>query len=181
MNKLPLALLVAVALAAAVLLLLALGDRALPDDEPVVDAGTAAGATSSTSTSSTSTSTSTTSTTVPPTTTTTAVARTAPTVRAAAAAPPVTVAPTGGERRSTSSTMYCQGTTMANGQHVHVGAVSSKVLPRGSRWRVLSGPKVGQVFTVEDTGSKAYFDMYTPSCEEAIQYGRRNIEIEVAA
>lgn len=79
-----------------------------------------------------------------------------------------------------SSTMYCEGTVMANGRRVHDGAVSSHVLPRNSRWRVLSGPYAGRVFVVEDTGPLANFDMYTASCPEAIRYGLRSIRIEAA-
>lgn len=84
-------------------------------------------------------------------------------------------------RRSISSTGYCETGVMANGQPAHDGAVSSKVLRRGSRWRVLTGPYAGRVFTVEDTGSLAIFDIAMPGrCAAAVAYGRREISIEAA-
>jgi hypothetical protein len=88
-------------------------------------------------------------------------------------------APTAG--RSISSTAYCESGRMANGEIAHDGAVSSKVLARGTSWRVLSGPFAGRVFIVKDTGSLAFFDIAMPGrCEEAVRYGRRNIQIEAA-
>jgi 3D (Asp-Asp-Asp) domain-containing protein len=89
-------------------------------------------------------------------------------------------APIGGHRMI-SSTGYCETGRMANGQIAHEGAVSSHVLPRGSRWRVLSGPYAGAVLVVEDTGPLATFDIAMPGrCAQAIDYGRRTIEIEAA-
>jgi hypothetical protein len=80
-----------------------------------------------------------------------------------------------------SSTAYCETGRMANGEPAHDGAVSSKTLPRGSAWRVLSGPYEGRVLVVKDTGSKAYFDIAMPGdCAGAVQYGRRTIEIAEA-
>lgn len=79
--------------------------------------------------------------------------------------------------RSVSSTAYCLKGRMANGQRVHNGAVASKILPRGSRWKVLSGSMRGRVFTVKDTGSKAYFDIWMSSCRAARIYGRQRIQI----
>ena len=76
--------------------------------------------------------------------------------------------------------MYCERGLMANRRVVHDGAVSSKVLGRGTRWRVLSGPHAGRIFVVEDTGAAAYFDMWTSSCAAAVTYGRRPIQIEAA-
>jgi hypothetical protein len=78
-----------------------------------------------------------------------------------------------------SSTAFCETSRMANGQPAYDGAVSSKVLPRGSSWRVLDGPMTGRVFLVADTGSLALFDISLPGrCAEAIAYGRRAIRIE---
>ncbi len=78
-----------------------------------------------------------------------------------------------------SSTAYCEAGRMANGELAHDGAVSSKILPRGSSWRVLDGPMTGRTYVVKDTGSLAFFDISFPGrCDEAIQYGRRAIRIE---
>lgn len=99
-----------------------------------------------------------------------------------------TTAPTGpapvvatGAARSISSTAYCESGRMASGEYAYEGAVSSKVLPRGSRWRVLTGGFAGRVFTVKDTGALAYFDIALPGrCSEAVAYGRQTIQIEAA-
>lgn len=151
---------IVVALVLALLLFIAVSHEAVDEPERVVTTST-----TTTSTEPPPTTTSTTATTAPP-TTVARVARTAPT------------APS--KRLTLSSTMYCEHGVMASGKYTHDGAVSSKVLPRGSRWRVLSGALAGRVFTVEDTGSLAIFDMWVPSCATAIQYGRRPISIEAA-
>lgn len=130
-------------------------------------------------------------TTAPPApTTTTTTAAPVPTVPTTTLPPP-TVTPTvppaptppttaveGGQQRSVNSTAYCLQGTMANGERVHNGAVASKILPRGSSWRVLNGPLAGNVYTVKDTGPSAYFDIWMSSCDAANQYGRREIQIE---
>lgn len=97
---------------------------------------------------------------------------TRPKVRAAVQA-------TGGVR-TVSSTAYCLRGRMANGEYVHEGAVASRILPRGSAWRVLTGPLAGRVYVVKDTGGKAYFDIWFPSCNAALAYGRRSIQIAPA-
>lgn len=82
---------------------------------------------------------------------------------------------------SISSTAYCETGHMANGVPAHDGAVSSKVLPRGSSWLVLDGPLAGRTFTVEDTGPLAFFDVAMPGrCADALVYGRHQILIEAA-
>lgn len=83
------------------------------------------------------------------------------------------------ETRTVSSTGYCETGRMADGEYAHDGAVSSKVLPRGSSWRVLDGPLEGRTFVVEDTGPGAYFDVSMPGdCDGARAYGRHSIQIE---
>lgn len=85
----------------------------------------------------------------------------------------------GGSPQAVSSTAYCETGRMADGEYAHDGAVSSKVLPRGSSWRVLDGPLEGRTFVVEDTGPGAYFDVSMPGdCDGARAYGRRSIQIE---
>lgn len=81
--------------------------------------------------------------------------------------------------RAINSSAYCETGRMANGQFAHDGAVSSKILPRGSRWLVLDGRFAGRVFTVEDTGSLAIFDVALPGrCTAARAYGAPTIHIE---
>lgn len=73
---------------------------------------------------------------------------------------------------------------MRNGQPVHSGAVAVnnsrwKVL-RGTVWRVVEGPDNlrGREFTVEDSGSQAQFDIWTPNCQEASFYANWTLTVE---
>lgn len=144
-----------------------------------------------------------TTTTLPPTTTTVAPPTTTTTqaaVRAASAAPAVVVAPTttttaapppapaqGGQQRTLESTNYCLSGTMANGERVHDGAVAFNSSEwsryKGTTWRIISSgdPQqrhVGRTFTVKDHGPGAHFDIWTPSCGAATNYGRQTVTIE---
>lgn len=87
-----------------------------------------------------------------------------------------------GERWVTSSTNYCERGTTAGGTAARDGVVAV-AMPRfaglhGTRWRVLTGPLAGKVVTVEDKGPKARFDVWVPSCADAIRYGVRTITVE---
>lgn len=87
-----------------------------------------------------------------------------------------------GEVWETPSTMYCLRGGMRNGQPVHEGAVAVNsgryTALVGTSWQVLDGPMAGRTFTVEDMGPAAHFDMWTPSCEEATNYGGRTIRVQ---
>lgn len=85
-----------------------------------------------------------------------------------------------GNQRTVSSTAYCLTGTMANGQRVHDGAVAMNGVGFGVRWRVLSGPMAGRVFTVKDRiGHSSQFDIAMPGrCDAARRYGRHTITIE---
>lgn len=97
-------------------------------------------------------------------------------------ASPRTFTTAGPGRWVTTSTMYCLTGVTASGTTAGPGvvAVSYGNFPRllGSTWRVLDGPMAGRVFTVEDKGPLADFDMWTGSCDEAVDYGRRTITVE---
>jgi hypothetical protein len=115
------------------------------------------------------------------TTTTTTVATTSTSMPRSQETAPPAANPTG-DTRSISSTGYCETGRMSNGEYAHDGAVSSHVLARGTSWRVLTGPYAGRVLIVKDTGPLAFFDIAMPGrCGEAIQYGRRQIQIEQVA
>lgn len=90
--------------------------------------------------------------------------------------------PSTGEIWATESTMYCLRGGMRNGEQVHNGAVavnsSRYAALAGSSWTVLDGPMAGRTFTVKDMGPKAQFDMWTASCDQAINYGRRSIRVQ---
>lgn len=83
------------------------------------------------------------------------------------------------------STAYCLTGTMKSGRAVYDGAVA---VPRsdwaalhGTSWRILDGPLVGKVVTVEDQiWHGAEFDIWMPSCAAALAYGRHTIRIAPA-
>jgi 3D (Asp-Asp-Asp) domain-containing protein len=72
------------------------------------------------------------------------------------------------------ATSYCQGTVTASGEPPFVGEVANNTYPLGTRLRV-SPPVWGRTrFVVLDRiGSGSQIDFYTPSCAQAIDFGRR--------
>ena len=68
---------------------------------------------------------------------------------------------------------------MADGNTVYYGAVAMNGVPFGTKYQILSGTEAGQVKTVEDRiGSGSEFDIWMGSCDQAIQYGRQQINIQ---
>lgn len=77
-----------------------------------------------------------------------------------------------GERRRTSSTVYCvSGVTYSGGQTHAEGPGVGRVAAvnrdngeweqyAGTSWRVLTGPHAGAVYTIEDAGPAAHFDQW---------------------
>lgn len=64
---------------------------------------------------------------------------------------------------------------MANGRQVHSGAVAMNHIPLGTRFY---SPTLDRHFVVEDRiGHGTEFDIWFPSCDLAVDYGRRNIVI----
>lgn len=65
---------------------------------------------------------------------------------------------------------------MANGEHVHVGAVANNLLPLGTRVRI-----GGNEYVVKDrTGlHDNVFDIYMETLEECNQFGRQYMDVEV--
>jgi hypothetical protein len=106
---------------------------------------------------------------------------------AALTSPPPKAPPPPPERKSVVSTSYCETGQMANGERTYFGAVAMAERI-GSRWRALTGPFAGVVFTVADryrvnakgVGS-TQFDVALPGqCARARIYGLRRIVIERA-
>jgi 3D (Asp-Asp-Asp) domain-containing protein len=66
------------------------------------------------------------------------------------------------------------GTMTASGQHVRAGIAAANWLRLGTRIRIWP-PAFGRTrYVVEDrVGYGTSLDLYTPSCEAAIEYGRR--------
>jgi 3D (Asp-Asp-Asp) domain-containing protein len=85
------------------------------------------------------------------------------------------------------ATAYCKGQTTASGVPVRAGiaAADPKVLPLGSIIRVAGEaihPKYHGVYSVLDTGpliKGQRLDLYIWSCYEALDFGRRGVEVTV--
>jgi 3D (Asp-Asp-Asp) domain-containing protein len=90
-----------------------------------------------------------------------------------------------GTRHLFDATAYCKGTTTASGVNVRTGIAASdpQILPVGSVVNVTSGiAKYNGVYTIMDTGPKVqgrHLDIYMWSCYEALDFGRRPIEVTV--
>jgi rare lipoprotein A len=83
------------------------------------------------------------------------------------------------------ATAYCKGTTTASGVNVRSGiaAADPDLLPVGSVVRVEGlGEQYNGVYTIMDTGPKVHgrhLDIYIWNCNEALQLGRRNMQVSV--
>ena len=83
------------------------------------------------------------------------------------------------------ATAYCKGTTTASGVNVRTGiaAADPDLLPVGSVIQVYKlGEKYNGIYTIMDTGPAVKgreIDVYMWSCHEALQFGRRQIAINV--
>lgn len=93
--------------------------------------------------------------------------------------------PQPGSRTGFSATAYCKGQTTASGVAVRAGiaAADPKILPIGSVVQVdgVAEPYRG-IYTVLDTGPEIQgreMDIYIWSCTEALQFGRRNVDVTV--
>ena len=101
--------------------------------------------------------------------------------RSAKRAPPPRPAPGSGSRRP----RYCKGTTTASGVNVRTGiaAADPDILPVGSVIQVdRLGEKYNGIYTIMDTGPKVqgrHIDIYMWSCHEALELGRRSMQIVV--
>jgi 3D (Asp-Asp-Asp) domain-containing protein len=93
--------------------------------------------------------------------------------------------PEPGARLPFSATAYCKGTTTASGVRVRTGvaAADPQLLPVGSVVQVAVGDsKYSGVYTVMDTGPAVQgrvLDLYVWSCHEALQFGRRPVNVTV--
>ena len=93
--------------------------------------------------------------------------------------------PQPGSRLAFSATAYCKGIVTASGVAAQSGVVAAdpELLPVGSVIEVDSLPsKYNGVYTVLDTGPAVQgrqIDVYMWSCNEALQFGRRPIHLNV--
>jgi 3D (Asp-Asp-Asp) domain-containing protein len=93
--------------------------------------------------------------------------------------------PRPGARLRFHATAYCKGTTTAAGTTVRTGiaAADPLLLPVGSVIQVDSlSPRYNGIYTVMDTGPAVQgreIDIYMWNCNEALDFGRRSIAINV--
>jgi len=93
--------------------------------------------------------------------------------------------PLPGRRLDFAATAYCKGSTTTSGVAARTGvaAADPQLLPVGSVVNVATGvPKYNGVYTVMDTGPQVQgreLDLYIWSCNEALQFGRKSIEVTV--
>jgi 3D (Asp-Asp-Asp) domain-containing protein len=96
-----------------------------------------------------------------------------------------TAPPEPGARLRFSATAYCKGTVTKSGVNVRNGiaAADPELLPVGSVVKVDKlGPKWDGVYTILDTGPKVkgrHIDIYIWSCYEALELGRRPMQLTV--
>jgi 3D (Asp-Asp-Asp) domain-containing protein len=95
------------------------------------------------------------------------------------------VVPSPGARLRFTATAYCKGTTTASGVNVRTGiaAADPDLLPVGSVIQINNlADKYNGIYTVMDTGPKVqgrHIDVYMWSCNEALQFGRRRMDVTV--
>lgn len=83
------------------------------------------------------------------------------------------------------ATAYCKGEVTASGLPPRSGiaAADPDVLPTGSVIQITSlGPRYDGIYTIMDTGPVIrgrLLDLYMWSCDEALQFGRRSVEVLV--
>ena len=93
--------------------------------------------------------------------------------------------PLPGSRLAFSATAYCKGLVTTSGVAAQTGVVAAdpELLPVGSVIEVDSLPhKYNGIYTVMDTGPAVQgreIDVYMWSCNEALQFGRRPVHLNV--
>ena len=93
--------------------------------------------------------------------------------------------PAPGARLRFTATAYCKGTTTASGVNVRTGiaAADPDLLPVGSVVQIdRLGERYNGIYTIMDTGPRVqgrHIDIYMWSCNEALELGRRSIQVVV--
>jgi 3D (Asp-Asp-Asp) domain-containing protein len=96
-----------------------------------------------------------------------------------------TALPSPGARLQFSATAYCKGSTTASGVAARSGVAASDpdLLPVGTVIQLDAGFKrYDGIYTIMDTGPKVqgrHIDIYMWSCNEALEFGRRNVKLTV--
>ena len=83
-----------------------------------------------------------------------------------------------------SATAYCESGRTRSGERARRGIVAAdpRVLPIGSRIRVVAPTRYAGVYRVMDTGRHIKgreLDIFMPSCRHARTFGRRQLSVRV--
>jgi 3D (Asp-Asp-Asp) domain-containing protein len=92
--------------------------------------------------------------------------------------------PSPGARLRFTATAYCKGDVTASGvwPRTGVAAADPTLLPVGSVIQVVDVPPYTGIYTIMDTGPWVlgrHIDIYMWSCTEAVNFGRRSVEVTV--
>ena len=91
--------------------------------------------------------------------------------------------PAGSPWQSVSATSYSpcsSGTITASGEPVRFGGVAMNTVPLGTHIEISPAAFGRSTFTVNDRiGSGSQLDIFTPNCQQAIDFGRRMEQVKV--
>lgn len=92
--------------------------------------------------------------------------------------------PSPGARLRFTATAYCKGEITASGVRPRTGvaAADPTLLPVGSVIQMVDVPPYTGIYTIMDTGPMVlgrHIDVYMWSCTEAVNFGRRSVEVMV--
>lgn len=78
------------------------------------------------------------------------------------------------------STAYCLNGQMADGSQTRAGSVAANNYRLGTKLTISPSPSGRRFFVVRDRiGYGSQLDIWTPSCSQARQWGRRQVTIRV--
>lgn len=81
---------------------------------------------------------------------------------------------------ATGSTGYCLHGTMADGTYTRPGSIAHNGYPLGTHLTITPSPTGRRRFTVRDRiGWGTQLDFWTPTCAQAIAWGRRTVRVRV--
>jgi 3D (Asp-Asp-Asp) domain-containing protein len=82
------------------------------------------------------------------------------------------------------ATAYCQAGTTKSGEQTRPGTVAAdpRVLPPGSKIRIIKPERYAGVYQVLDTGPSVKgrrLDVFIASCRDARRFGRQRVVVEI--
>jgi 3D (Asp-Asp-Asp) domain-containing protein len=92
--------------------------------------------------------------------------------------------PRAGMVMAMTATAYCQTGTTKSGERTRPGIVAAdpRVLPLGSKIRIIKPERYAGVYQVMDTGSSIKgrrLDVFIPSCKDARRFGRQPVMVRL--